>query len=355
MDLEDLERSAREVLPGPVYDMIAGGAEDELTLQANARAWDRIWLRPRVLRAIEGVSTDSEVLGTPVSAPILVAPMGFHRLVHPQGEAATAAGAASAGMLNIVATRATAPIEEIAAAARGAPWWFQVYILRDRGWTAELVAAAAESGCRALVFTADAPILGRRRRDERSGFSLPADVQMANLGQGVPEGRLLATYPGAEHEPVLRLEDIGWLGSLADIPIVVKGVLRADDAAACVEAGAAAVVVSNHGGRQVDGAVPSAVALPEVVDSVGGRAEVYVDGGVRRGADIFRAIALGAHAVLVGRPVMWALAVEGAEGVSRLLEGLGRELERAMILCQASSVSTIGRDTVSVEAGESAP
>lgn len=353
LDLEALERSAREALPGPVYDMIAGGAEEELTLRANVEAWSRIWLRPRVLRAVENVSTGCEVLGTHVSAPILVAPMGFHRLVHPEGEVATAAGAAASGILNVVSTRATATIEEIAAAASGAPWWFQVYILRDRAWTAELVARAVEAGCRALMFTVDVPILGRRRRDERNRFSLPPGVQMANLGEHLPvEAAQLSTYAGAEQEPVLRLEDIGWLRGLADIPVVVKGILRSDDAEACVEAGAAGVVVSNHGGRQMDGAVPTAVALPEVVDAVRDRAEVYVDGGIRGGNDVLKALAMGADAVMVGRPIFWGLALDGADGVTSLLDGLRKELERALTLCQVTSVSEIGPDTVMLPGAE---
>lgn len=285
IDMVDLERRAREILPGPTHDFVAGGADDELTLQDNQAAWNRIRLRPRVLRRVDQVSTKTTVLGTTLGAPIMVAPISYQRLIHFEGEVATARGGAAAGSLLVVSTRATVSMEEIARAAPTLPLWFQVYILRDRGWTAELAVRAASAGCRALVLTVDAPIIGRNLRTERSKFSFPQS-QLANLGSGVPvDPTELQSYTGAEHDPAIGLDDISWLRRIANLPVVVKGVLRGDDAAACVDAGADAVVVSNHGGRQLDTSIATAEALPEVVESVGTHAEVYVDGGIRRGTD----------------------------------------------------------------------
>ncbi len=346
-DLVELERQAREILPAATHDFIAGGADDELTLQDNVAAWRRLRLRPRVLRRVGEVSTGVTVLGTPLAAPIIVAPTSYQRLVHADGESATARGAAAAGSLLIVSTRATVSLEEIALATPELPRWFQVYILRDRGWTAELAQRAASAGYRALVLTVDAPAVGRNIRALRSNFAFPQG-QMANLGAGVPvDPTALETYPGAEHEPAIGLDDIAWLRRTANVPIVVKGVLRGDDAAACVDAGAAAVVVSNHGGRQLDTSVATADALQEVAQGIRGLAEVYVDGGIRRGTDVLKAIALGATAVMVGRPVIWGLATGGTEGVLGVLEGLREELVRAMMLCQTSTIGDISPDLIS--------
>jgi 4-hydroxymandelate oxidase len=221
----------------------------------------------------------------------------------------------------------------------------QVYILRDRGRTAELVVRAAEAGYRGLVLTVDAPILGRRLRDERNMFRLPEEVFADNLTSALRIDPLSLDDPSAiEHDPELGLEDIAWLKSLADLPVVVKGILRGDDAVASIEAGASAVVVSNHGGRQLDTVVPTPRALEEVVDAVADTAEVYADGGIRRGTDVLKALALGARAVMLGRPVVWALATGGAEGVHRLLEGMRTELARAMTLCQVATPKEASRD-----------
>ena len=343
-NLSDLEQRAREILARPVYDFVSGGADDEVTLRDNEAAWNRIRLRPHVLQRVDRVSTRTTLLGAPVGAPIMVAPFSYQRLIHAEGEVATARGGAAAESLLVISTRATVSLEEIASAAPNLPRWFQVYILRDRGWTAELVLRAAASGCRALMLTVDAPVIGRNHRAERSRFSFPQS-QLANLGSGVPvDPAALQSYSGAEHDPAIDLDDIEWLRQVANLPVIVKGVLRGDDAAACVEAGADAVVVSNHGGRQLDTSIATADALPDVAESVGSRAQVYVDGGIRRGTDILKALALGADAVLVGRPAIWGLAVAGADGVFAVLNTLRQELVRAMILCQAPTLQSISSD-----------
>jgi len=346
MDLAQLERQARERLDPAAYDYYAGGADDELTLEDNVAAWRRLRLRYRVLRDVGKVSTATTVLGTEIPAPVIIAPTAYQRLAHDDGEAATARGAAVVGTVMTASTLATVSLEDVAAAAPDAPRWFQIYVRRDRGWSAELVARAAAAGYRALVLTVDLPVLGFRRRDDRNNFSLPVGMEMANMGSAVPrvEGSGLQAYAAAELEPSLTFRDLEWLRSLSDLPLVIKGVVRGDDASACVAAGAAGVAVSNHGGRQLDSAIATADALPDVVDAVAGRAEVYVDGGVRGGTDVVKALALGARAVLVGRPVLWGLATGGEQGVAAVLEGFTEETARAFALCGARTVDEVTGD-----------
>lgn len=347
---EELEARAREFLAPGAYDYYVSGADDERTLSENLTAWQALRLRPRVLRDVSAVSTATRILGRPVTAPLLVAPTAYQRLAHPDGEEATARGAADFGTVMVVSTFANTSMEDVAAAAPDADRWFQLYVHTDRGLTAELVARAAASGYRAIVLTVDLPVLGYRRRDERGNFALPAGIVKANLGE-LPHpvevaaaGSALRAYADHAVDAALTFDDLEWLRGLEDLPLVVKGVLRGDDAAACVAAGADAVVVSNHGGRQLDGAIPTAQALPEVVRAVGEHAEVYVDGGIRRGADVIRALALGARAVLLGRPVLWGLAVDGADGVRGVLENYRVELERAMALCGTPTLADITPD-----------
>jgi 4-hydroxymandelate oxidase len=350
LDLDLLEAAAAERLDPGVYDYIAGGADDELSVAGNLSAWSRLRLRPRVLRDVSRVSTATTLLGSEVATPLVVAPMAYHRMTHPDGEAASAAGAAAAGALYVCSTQATMTVEEVAAAAPGAPRWFQVYVVRDRGWTAELVARAAAAGYRALVLTVDVPLLGNRLRDLRNDFRLPTGLAPANAPPaGAARQRELAAdvlAQAGQFDPGLTPEVVGWLAERSGLPVVVKGVLRGDDALACLDAGAVGVVVSNHGGRQLDTVVATADALAEVVAAVGDRAEVYVDGGVRRGTDALKALALGARAVLVGRPVLWALTVGGADGVERVLSGLTGELELAMALCGATDPAQLTPDLV---------
>jgi 4-hydroxymandelate oxidase len=350
LDLAALEAVARARLQPEVYDYIAGGADGELSLADSLVAWSRLRLRPRVLRDVTEVSTATTLLGSPVPAPLLVAPMAYHRIAHPDGEAASAVGASAAGVPYVCSTQATMSVEEVAAAAPDAVRWFQVYVVRDRGWTAELVARAAAAGYRALVLTVDVPLLGKRRRDLRNDFRLPTGLRPANAPPaGAARQRELAAdvlAQAGQFDPGLTPETIGWLAERSGLPVVVKGVLRGDDAAACLDAGAVGVVVSNHGGRQLDGVVATADALAEVAAAVGDRAEVYVDGGIRRGTDVVKALALGARAVLVGRPVLWALAADGAAGVERLLSGLAAELRLAMALCGAVTVGELTPDLI---------
>ena len=347
---EELEARARESLHPGAYDYYVSGADDERTLSENLAGWERLRLRPRVLRDVSAISTSCRVLGRPITAPLLVAPTAYQRLAHHEGETATARGAAGFGTVMVVSTFANTPMEEVAAAAPDAPRWFQLYVHRDRGLTAELVARAAASGYDAIVLTVDLPVLGFRRRDERNDFALPPGVVKANLGElphpadVAASGSALRAYADHAVEPALTFDDLEWLRGLEDLPLVVKGVLRGDDAAACVAAGADAVIVSNHGGRQLDGAVATADALPEVVRAVGEQAEVYVDGGIRRGTDVIRALALGARAVLLGRPILWGLALDGAEGVRCVLENYRVELERAMALCGTPTLADITPD-----------
>ena len=356
LDLAALEAAARTRLERGVYDYIAGGADAERTLADNLAAWSRLRLRPRVLRDVSEVSTATTLLGTQVPTPLLVAPMAYHRMAHPDGEAASAAGAAAAGAAYVCSTQATMSVEEVAAAAPDAVRWFQVYVVRDRGWTAELVARAAAAGYRALVLTVDVPLLGNRLRDLRNDFRLPTGLAPANAPPaGAARQRELAAdvlAQAGQFDPALTPDTIGWLAERSGLPVVVKGVLRGDDALACLDAGAAGVVVSNHGGRQLDGVVPTADALAEVASAVADRAEVYVDGGIRHGTDVLKALSLGARAVLIGRPVLWALSASGASGVEWVLSALAAELRLAMALCGAVSLADLTPDLIAARPGQ---
>jgi 4-hydroxymandelate oxidase len=270
-------------------------------------------------------------------------------LAHPEGEKDTARGAAEVGALMVLSSLATCSLEDVAAAAPGAPRWMQIYILRDRARTRDLVQRTAAHGYGALVLTVDAPVSGLRLRELRSGVHLPPDLSLPNLtGDSTArarEGGFMAVVT-REFEPALTPDDVGWLAGLSGLPVVAKGVQRADDALRCIEAGAAAIVVSNHGGRQLDDAPATADILPEIVDAVAGRVEVYVDGGVRRAPDVAKALALGARAVMVGRPSLWALAAGGADGVASLLRWYESELRRTMALCGTATVEAIDRSLV---------
>jgi 4-hydroxymandelate oxidase len=349
LSLEDMEQEARRAIGEMAYAYYAGGADDERLLEGNVAAWGRWQLHPHVLAGLAQVSTATTLLGSPVESPIVVAPTAIQGLAHPDGECATARGAAAAGALMILSSLATCPLEDVAAVAPGAPRWMQVYILRERARTTELVARAAAHGYGALVLTVDAPVSGLRRREWRLGVHLPDDLALPNLAsnstQSAREGGFMALVTH-DFEPALTPDDVGWLAGQSALPVVVKGVQRADDAVRCVEAGAAAVVVSNHGARQLADAPATADIVAEVVDAVAGRSEVYVDGGVRRAPDVVKALALGARAVLVGRPPLWALATGGAEGVTALLRWYEAELRRAMHLCGAASPDAVGRDLV---------
>ncbi|MCW2684569.1 MAG: hao2 [Blastococcus sp.] len=343
LDVDRLEARARELLPDPVFDYYAGGAEREITLAEATEAWRSRRLRPRVLRGVSTVRLDTELLGSPVRTPIGVAPWAYQAMAHPDGELATARGAVAAGALMAVSTSATHALEEVAAETAGSPAWFQLYRLHSAAHTDDLARRAGDAGYRALVLTVDLPLLGRRLRDLRHDFALPAGLRMANhppVDGQEPSLQDLATA-------TWTFDDIARFGDLSGLPVVVKGVLRGDDAARCVQAGAAAVWVSTHGGRQVDPALASAHALPEVVEAVGDDVEVYADGGIRSGSDVLTALALGARAVFLGRPVIWGLATGGAEGVAGVLTGLGEELAHTMALCGLDDVRSVPRDMLS--------
>jgi len=300
---------------------------------------------------VSEVTTATSVLGTETSLPVLVAPTAYQRMAHPDGELAMARGAAAAGAVNCLSTLATATLEEVAAAAPEAARWFQLYWSRDRDVVRDVVERAAAAGYAALVVTVDLPALGRRERDLRTGFEIPEDV---------PVPAFLALAKGASMTPAdinslvdnsLTWRDLEWLRSVTSLPLLVKGILTAEDAALAIEAGVEGIVVSNHGGRQLDGAPASLDALPEVVEAAGDRAEVLLDSGVRRGADVVKALALGARAVLVGRAPVWGLAVGGADGVERVLGLLREEIELALALCGCVSPAEVTRGHVARAAG----
>lgn len=336
MTHESLEARARAVLPEDVYRYYAAGSGTERTLAEQEQAWDALHLRPRLLRDVSVVTTRTTVLGTEVATPVLVAPSALHGLAHPDGEVATATGTREAGSLFVLSMRASRSLEDIAAAA--GPWWQQMYVLRDRGVSDEVARRAAAAGAGALVVTVDVPFVAKKPTGPLP--PLPPSAIIEAL-----EGRD-PVDPRYHQAPDLGPADIARLKEITGLPVVAKGVLRGDEALRCLDAGADAVIVSTHGGRQLDGVVPSAVALPEVVDAVGGRAEVYVDGGVRTGGHVLRALALGARAVLIGRPVLWAVACDGAPGVRSLLDGLTDETEECLGLAGCVSPADTGRDLV---------
>jgi isopentenyl diphosphate isomerase/L-lactate dehydrogenase-like FMN-dependent dehydrogenase len=332
----EYEALAQAKMNPAFWDFYRGGSDDEVTLRANRTAFERIRLRPRVLVDVSAgaLNMRTTVLGTPVSMPILVAPTGLHSLAHPEGECATAQGAGMANTLMVASTTATRSIEEIAQAASG-PLWFQLYVYPSFQVAEKLVRRAEAAGYRAIVLTVDLPYLGNREKDRRNNITIP------------PEPFYEANFVDVEEKGKpwvpLTWESLSWLRSITSLPILVKGILTAEDAVLAVEHGVAGIIVSNHGGRQLDTALASIDALPEIVEAVTGRCEVYLDGGIRRGTDILKALALGARAVLVGRPILWGLAANGAQGVFQVLEILRKELELSMALAGRPTLDSIDR------------
>lgn len=352
INLQEYEVRARARLEPSAFDYYVSGAHDELTLRENRAAYERLRLAYRVLVDVSRCEPATAVLGSPVALPVLVAPTAFHRLACPEGERATVRAAGAAGTIMILSSLSNTAVEDVVAAASG-PVWFQLYVYRDREATAGLVRRAEAAGCEAIVLTVDAPRLGRRERDVRNRFHLPEGLTVENLlpaGYGAVQQPAhesgLAAYFASLIDPSLDWDDIVWLRGLTRLPLVLKGIVRADDAVRAVEVGAAAVVVSNHGGRQLDTSISTIAALPAIVDAVAGRIEVLLDGGIRRGTDVIKALALGAQAVCVGRPVLWGLAVDGQAGVEHVLGLLREELELAMALCGTPSIAAIERDLV---------
>ena len=344
----DFYHLAETRLPKMAFDYYAGGADTEQTLADNTAAWAQYELRPHVLRDVRTVNIATTVLGQHITAPIMVGPTGHQRLAHEDGEAATAVGAGEAGTVFVVPTFASVSLEDVAAAAPSAPKWFQLYIHRDRGLTAELVNRAEVAGYRAIVVTVDVPVHGNRLRDVRNGFSLPDGVTLGNFEQSMPtgSGSDVAANTNSRLDAGIGLREVTWLREVTQLPIVIKGVMRGDDASEIAKSGVDGIVVSNHGGRQLDGARATARALEEVASAVGERCEVYVDGGVRTGVDVVRALALGARAVWVGRPSLWGLTIDGASGVRAVLDLLQNETKRTLALCGIASVDAVPRDLV---------
>ena len=349
LNLHEYERAARARLPKMAFDYMAGGAEDEVTLRDNRAAFDRWRLLPRVLRGLTQANLATTVLGQPIALPVVVAPSGFHRLAHQDGELATARAARAVGSIYTRSTGATITMEEVAPVA--GTWWFQLYVYRDRAINRDLVERAAAAGAAALVVTVDVPVLGRREADERNRFTLPPGLSMANvrvseLGRlpvAVEGSGLTQFVAGGAWEPALTWSDLEWLASLSPLPVIPKGILHPADAVRAFDHGAQAVIVSNHGGRQLDSAVTALDALPAVVEAVAERGEVLVDGGIRRGTDVLKALALGARAVLIGRPILWGLAVAGETGVTHVLEMLRAELARDFMLCGLADLAEVER------------
>jgi len=342
--LDDVERAAAAVLPPPVWDFLSGGSGRELTLAANRGAFDDIFVTPRVLRDVSSCSTDTMLLGHAASMPVAIAPMAFHRLFHPDGELATARAAKTAGVPFTVSTLSSVPIEEVTAI--GGSVWFQLYWLREHRRTLELARRAEDAGCCALVLTVDIPWMGRRLHDMRNQFTLPDDVFAAHL-EAAPSSAhrqalnasALAIHAAQVFAPSVTWACVEALRESTTLPLVLKGVMAPEDASRAAEFGVDAIVVSNHGGRQLDGALPSIAALAQAVEAAGSGCSVLLDGGVRTGSDLLKALALGAAGVLVGRPLMWGLAVAGDAGALRVLDLLAAELGDALGLAGCDDVS----------------
>jgi 4-hydroxymandelate oxidase len=344
-DFDALEEQARARMPANSFAFCAAGADDEITAGENRTRWRALRLRPRMLREVGEIDTGTAILGQRVALPVMIAPTGRHRLFHPEGEIATARGAAAADAVFCLATNATARIEDVAAERRNAAQWFQLY-LSDRTIAEGLIDRVAAAGFTAIVLTADMPVYGSSPRAAREPLIASPEIRNVNLpGAPIARNAYDGSYSGSVTYPV-TLNDLEWLVRRSPIDVLVKGVLRGDDAARCIDAGARAIIVSNHGGRHLDTTVTTAEALPDVVEAVGSKAEVYVDGGIRRGTDILKALALGARAVLIGRPSIWGLAVNGADGVTDVLDHLRGELARTMALCGVAKVEDATPDLV---------
>ncbi len=350
VDLDALEQNAQRVMRPESWVFCDTGADDEITSKENVAAWRKLKLRPRVLRDIVDVDTSVSLLGDRLQTPIMVAPTGRHHLFHAEGERATARGAAAAGALYVMSTSGATLVEDVAKEAgqgiTNAPQWFQLYMQPDREATGALLDRCAKSGFKALVLTVDQPVPGWSPRAARTPVIPSPNVRSVNmLGQPIaktaydPDRKGLAMFP-------TNFADLEWLVRRCAMPVVVKGVLRGDDARRCVDCGVKGIMVSNHGGRHLDTTVTTAEVISEVADAVGKTAEVYVDGGIRRGTDIVKALALGARAVLLGRPPLWGLSVAGAEGVTAVLRHMQQELVRSMQLCGANSLSALTPDLV---------
>ncbi|HJR23855.1 MAG TPA: alpha-hydroxy acid oxidase [Acidimicrobiales bacterium] len=369
-DVDDLRAAAKRRLPSGVFDYIDGAAEDEITLAANAAAWRGVRLAPRVLRDVSKVDLSTTLLGRPVPAPLALSPIGFARIADPQGELAAARAAAARGLPYTLSTLGTRSIEEVAAVSTG-PKWFQVYVWRDRGLVRDMVQRAVAEGYEALLVTVDTAVFGRRERDVRRGFTLPPTVGLATIVDGVKHpgwtwsflrggpitfsnvaGSSTATavtlsdFVNSQFDPSLSWRDLDWLRGISDLPVLLKGIGAVADARIAASEGLPGLVISNHGGRQLDRAPATLDLLEATVDAVGDSVEVLIDGGVRRGADLVVARALGARAVMVGRPVFYGLGAAGERGAGHALDQLLSGAERTMALLGAATLDDVTRDMV---------
>ncbi|XP_033029607.1 hydroxyacid oxidase 2 [Lacerta agilis] len=345
--LSDFEAYAKKHLPKDAWDFVAAGADECSTLEENLKAFKRIRFRPRVLRDMSAVDTRTTILGTEISFPVGIAPTGFHRLVWPDGELSTARAAEAMNTCYIASSYSSCSVDEIAAAAPAALQWFQLYIHRDRTISEQLVRRAEAAGFQALVLTVDVPCTGKRRDDIRNNFRFLSAVKPKNY-EGAFEGEDCSEYgvPPGSIDPSVTWNDISWLRSVTGLPLIIKGILTKEDAELAMSHGVQGIIVSNHGGRQLDGAPASIDALVEIVATVQNKTDVYLDGGIRTGSDVLKALALGAKCVFVGRPAIWGLAYKGEEGLRKVLEILKEELRLSMALAGCRNVSEIGRHVV---------
>jgi 4-hydroxymandelate oxidase len=351
LSLDDFAAAAQQRMSKMIFEYVDSGAGDEHTMRWNREHWNQIKLKPRVLTDVSELRLDTSFLGQRFQLPILLAPAAYHRLYHPDGELATIAGANAGGCSLVLASFATQPVEEIAKLATG-PLWFQLYVQPDREFTRSLVQRVEAAGCAALCVTADTPILGIRTREMRSSFSLPDDVALPNMIGSAKDELSRSHLPefgsiySRRLDPRLTWKDISWFRSITKLPVLLKGILNPDDARRAVDSGASGIIISNHGGRNLDTLPATAEALPRVIDVVAGRIPVLADGGIRRGTDVLKALALGARAVMMGRPYIYGLAVAGAAGVERVVQILKTELMMAMALAGVRSIEEIDRQVL---------
>ena len=343
VNIYEYESIAKERLPQPEYDFIAGGAADEITLRRTREVFDAIMLRPRMLVDISAQDLSTTVLGQRIAFPIMVDPAGHHGRAHPDAELATARAAGAAGTVMILSSGSTRSLEEVAKAATG-PIWFQQYLYKDRGLTKQMAQRAQEAGYSALCLTLDSTVRAKRERNIRNDYTAAPSPNYAGLELEETSWRFSSDAPRGANALIDRAATWSYLDWLADnttLPLVVKGIMTGEDARLCVEHGVKGLIVSNHGARQLDTTFASVEVLPEAVEAVDGRAEVYLDGGIRRGTDVLKALALGARAVLIGRPLFWGLAVDGEPGLQAVIQMLHDELEMAMGMCGRPTVHSI--------------
>ncbi|VVB12610.1 unnamed protein product [Arabis nemorensis] len=350
----EYEKIAKEKLPKMVYDYYASGAEDQWTLQENRNAFSRILFRPRILIDVTEIDVSTRVLGFEISMPIMVAPTAMQKMAHPDGELATARATSAAGTIMTLSSWATCSVEEVDSTGPGIRF-FQLYVLKDRNVVRQLVKRAEAAGFKAIALTVDTPRLGRRESDIKNRFALPRGLTLKNF-EGLDLGKIdktddsgLASYVANQIDQSLNWKDIKWLQSITSLPILVKGVITAEDARIAVEYGAAGIIVSNHGARQLDYVPATIMALEEVVKAVEGQIPVFLDGGVRRGTDVFKALALGASGVFVGRPTLFSLSADGEAGVRKMLQMLRDEFELTMALSGCRSLREITRNHIKTD------